>query len=190
MASLFSKPTLQAGRDEVYVATMPLRATKGPPQLLMSARLLSQSLGLAALHGHHQTLFTHSFSGPLSSPLHMGFAHFLQFWFSSQPLTGAFVYDFQPKDPENVYVALAALSGRAVQGAVLERKLTKLPRSKWWLIGCSREDGVEAAHRFNKAWHTDLKIGYHDCRDYTNGLVEYLTGEKQVLKRLRSSISR
>ena len=37
MASLFSKPTLQAGRDEVYVATMPLRATKGPPQLLMSA---------------------------------------------------------------------------------------------------------------------------------------------------------
>jgi len=25
------------GRDEVYVAAMPLRATKGPPQLLLSA---------------------------------------------------------------------------------------------------------------------------------------------------------
>ncbi|CBI28797.3 uncharacterized protein LOC100241395 [Vitis vinifera] len=164
MASLFSKPTLQAGRDEVYVATMPLRATKGPPQLLMSA---AYSLNLWDLQ------------------------HFMVIIKPSSPtLSQAFVYDFQPKDPENVYVALAALSGRAVQGAVLERKLTKLPRSKWWLIGCSREDGVEAAHRFNKAWHTDLKIGYHDCRDYTNGLVEYLTGEKQVLKRLRSSISR
>ncbi|KAL6330286.1 hypothetical protein AAG906_040211 [Vitis piasezkii] len=164
MASLFSKPTLQAGRDEVYVATMPLRATKGPPQLLMSA---AYSLNLWDLQ------------------------HFMVIIKPSSPtLSQAFVYDFQPKDPENVYVALAALSGRAVQGAVLERKLTKLPRSKWWLIGCSREDGVEAAHRFNKTWHTDLKIGYHDCRDYTNGLVEYLTGEKQVLKRLRSSISR
>lgn len=28
----------------------------------------------------------------------------------------AFVFDFQPKDPENMYVALAALSGKAVPG--------------------------------------------------------------------------
>lgn len=28
----------------------------------------------------------------------------------------ALVYDFQPKDPENVYVALAVLSGKAVEG--------------------------------------------------------------------------
>lgn len=40
MASVFSQiqsTRIKAGRDEVYVATMPLRATKGPPQLLMSA---------------------------------------------------------------------------------------------------------------------------------------------------------
>ena len=28
------------------------------------------------------------------------------------------VYDFQPKDPEDIYVALAVLSGRAVPGEI------------------------------------------------------------------------
>lgn len=30
-------------------------------------------------------------------------------------------------------------------------------------------DAVEAAFKFNKSWQTDLRIGRHDCRDYTNG---------------------
>lgn len=28
------------------------------------------------------------------------------------------VFDFQPKDPEDIYVALAALNGRAVPGEI------------------------------------------------------------------------
>jgi len=37
MESLVSKTTMVRGREEVYVAAMPLRASKGPPQFLMSA---------------------------------------------------------------------------------------------------------------------------------------------------------
>lgn len=38
MASMVRKTTMPRGReDEVYVAAVPLRATKGPAQLLMSA---------------------------------------------------------------------------------------------------------------------------------------------------------
>lgn len=38
MESLVSKTRrMVRGREEVYVAAMPLRASKGPPQLLMSA---------------------------------------------------------------------------------------------------------------------------------------------------------
>ena len=37
MASLLTKAAITSGRDEVYVASMPLRAAKGPAQLVMSA---------------------------------------------------------------------------------------------------------------------------------------------------------
>ena len=37
MSRVFPKTTTSLGREEVYVAAMPLRATKGPAQLLMSA---------------------------------------------------------------------------------------------------------------------------------------------------------
>lgn len=37
MVSLFWNSAMIRGRDEVYAAAMPLRATKRPPQLLMSA---------------------------------------------------------------------------------------------------------------------------------------------------------
>jgi hypothetical protein len=37
MVSVVSNTSMVRGREEVYVAAMPLRATKGPPQLLMSA---------------------------------------------------------------------------------------------------------------------------------------------------------
>ncbi|XVE78361.1 hypothetical protein DITRI_Ditri13aG0138600 [Diplodiscus trichospermus] len=97
----------------------------------------------------------------------------------------AIVFDFQPEDPENIYTALAVLSGRAVPGVVLTRKLTKLPRSRCWFVGYSKEEAVDKAYKFNNTWETDLRVGFHDCRDYTNGLVEHLTGEKLVLEHLR-----
>lgn len=54
-------------------------------------------------------------------------------------------------------------------GAVLVRKLNKLPRSKCWLVGYAETDAVEIANEFNRKYETDLRIGLNDCRDYTNG---------------------
>ncbi|KAE8075572.1 hypothetical protein FH972_014276 [Carpinus fangiana] len=99
----------------------------------------------------------------------------------------ALVFDFQPKDPENLYVALDVISGRAVPGVLHMRKLRKVPRSKCWYVGSPEVDAVDIACEFNKSWETDLRVGRHDCRDYTNGLVEYLTGQKDVLEHLRRS---
>ncbi|EOX93378.1 PTB domain-containing engulfment adapter protein 1 isoform 2 [Theobroma cacao] len=90
MSSLsFTKSTLTRGKDEVYVAAVPLRAAKGVAQLFMST---AYSLNFWDLQ-HFMVIVK-----PSSSPL------------PSQ----AFVFDFQPEDPENIYTALAALSGRAV----------------------------------------------------------------------------
>ncbi|KAM7492394.1 hypothetical protein LguiA_035315 [Lonicera macranthoides] len=167
MASICRSSGTKATRadDEVYVAAVSLRATRGPAQLLMST---AYSLNL------------------------WNFQHFMVIIKPSSPLPSqtqkqaAVVFDFQPQDPENIYVALAALSGNKVPGAILTRKLTKLPKTKCWFIGSCEIDAVEATYKFNQSWQTDLRIGHHDCRDYTNGLVELLTGQKYVLERLRS----
>ncbi|XP_057440871.1 uncharacterized protein LOC130732886 [Lotus japonicus] len=159
VVSLLSNSAMVSGRDQVYVAAMPLRAAKGPPQLLMSA---AYTLNIWDLQ-HFMVIIK-----PCSSP--------------SQVL----VYDFQPIDPEDIYVALAVLSGRAVPGAVLVRKLKKLPRRKCWLVGYANSNAVEIASEYNKIWETNLRIGLNDCRNYTNGLVRQLTGESDVLKRLRN----
>ncbi|KAI8006551.1 hypothetical protein LOK49_LG07G02673 [Camellia lanceoleosa] len=152
----------RGSRDQVYVAAVPLRAAKGPAQLIMSS---AYSLNLWDLQ-HFMVLIK-----PPSS--------------SSPPLSQAFVFDFQPQDPENIYVALAALSGRKIPGVILTRKLTKPPARKCWLVGYSRVDAIDATYKFNGNWDTGLRIGHHDCRNYTNELVEYLTGEKYVLEHLR-----
>ncbi|PON77102.1 PTB domain engulfment adapter [Trema orientale] len=162
MASLLTKSTTTRGRDQVYVAAVPLRATKGPPQLLMSA---AYSLNLWDLQ-HFMVIIK-----PHSPP----------------PDFQVLVYDFQPKDPENIYAALEVLSGRPIPGAILTRKLSKLPRNKCWFVGSSKVNATDMACEFNKNWGTDLRVSHHDCRDYTNGLVEYLTGEKYVLERLQRS---
>lgn len=161
MSSLLSNIAMVRGREEVYVAAMPLRAKKGPPQLLMSA---AYSLNLWDLQ-HYMVIIK-----PSSHPLH------------SQVL----VFDFQPKDPEDIYVALAALCGRTVPGVVLERNLKRMPQNKCWLVGYAEANAVEIASQFNKKWETSLRIGLNDCRDYTNGLVMQLTGKKDVLKSLRN----
>ncbi|XP_058081002.1 uncharacterized protein LOC131229137 isoform X2 [Magnolia sinica] len=130
-------------RDAVYVSTVPLRAAKGPAQLFMSA---AYSFNLWSDLQHYMVLIR-----PTSPPAQ------------------AVVFDFQPQDPENLYVALAALSGRQVPGVVRMRKLAKLPTRKCWFVGFSNENGINVAHKFNDHWQTDLKIGDHDCRHYTNG---------------------
>ncbi|ONI18245.1 hypothetical protein PRUPE_3G204800 [Prunus persica] len=163
MASLLMKPTVTKGRDEVYVAAVPLRATKGPAQLLASS---AHSLNLWDLQ-HFMVIVK-----PSSPPSH----------------SQALVFDFQPKDPENIFAALAVLSGKAIPGVVLMRKLSKLPRSKCWFVGSPKAGAIDMALEFNKVWDTNLRVGHHDCRDYTNGLVQYLTGEGYILERLRSSV--
>ncbi|KAE9614670.1 hypothetical protein Lalb_Chr04g0247191 [Lupinus albus] len=148
--------------SSVFVATMPLRASKGPPHLLMSA---AYSLNFWDLQ-HFMVFIKH----------HSSSSHVL-------------VYDFQPKDPEDIYVALEVLSGRAVPGILLVRKLKTLPRSKCWLVGYSKGNAVEIATQFNTKWDTSLRVGLNDCRHYTNGLVEQLTGEEDVLNRLKNNHS-
>jgi hypothetical protein len=57
-----------------------------------------------------------------------------------------------------------------LSGAVLVRKLKKLPQNKCWLVGYAEADAVEIANEFNRKWEKDLRIGLNDCRDYTNGI--------------------
>ncbi|KAF5746136.1 hypothetical protein HS088_TW06G00301 [Tripterygium wilfordii] len=161
MASQFTKSTMSKGKDEVYVAAMPLRAAKGPAQLVMSA---AYSLNLWDLQ-HFMVIVK-----PSSRPQ-------------------AVVFDFQPKDPENIYTALAVLSGQPMPGVVLVRKLKNMPRTKCWFIGSAYCNALDAANAFNGGWETDLRVGHHDCRDYANGLVEHLIGKKNVLEHLRRNSS-
>ncbi|XP_020258608.1 uncharacterized protein LOC109834848 isoform X2 [Asparagus officinalis] len=143
-------------RDAVYVASVPLRAARGPPQLLMSA---AYSLGLWDLQ------------------------HFMVIIKPAQSQSKAVVFDFQPQDPENIYLVLAALSGRRMPGVIMKRLLSRLPRKRCWFIGFSQADGVEMARKFTEDWSTDLIVGKHDCRHYTT--VQSLTGEQNVLDSLR-----
>ncbi|CAN0927222.1 hypothetical protein LINGRAHAP2_LOCUS35766 [Linum grandiflorum] len=150
-------------KHDVYVAAVPLRAAKGPPQLLMS---VAYSLNLSWDLQHFMAIIKPTTNNTSTHPV--------------------VVFDFQPKDPENVFTALAVMSGRSVPGVVRRRKLTKLPRTKCWHVGSSSRDvAEEVAAEFGQKWITELKVGHHDCRHYTNGLVEALTGEKLVLEQLR-----
>ncbi|XP_057792967.1 uncharacterized protein LOC131009569 isoform X4 [Salvia miltiorrhiza] len=80
----------------------------------------------------------------------------------------ATVYDFQPEDPENIWVAAAALSRTKIPGAILVRKLAKLPKRKCWFVGYAKADiDDDALHKFNHTWDTHLVLGSHDCRHYT-----------------------
>ncbi|XP_039030004.1 uncharacterized protein LOC120164309 isoform X3 [Hibiscus syriacus] len=139
----FTKSTLTSGKDEVYVAAVALRATKGPAQLFTSAAYFLSVWDLQ----HFMVIIK-----PSSTPL------------DSQ----AIVFYFQPEDPEDIYTALAALYGRAVPGIVLTRKLRKLPRSRCWFVGYSEGDAVDKAYEFSNTWEVDLRVGLHDCRHYTN----------------------
>ncbi|CAI0395858.1 unnamed protein product [Linum tenue] len=150
------------GKDDIYVAAVPLRAAKGPPQLLMSA---AYSLNLSWDLQHFMVIIKPT----------------------SPPQQAAVVFDFQPRDPEDVLTALAVISGRSVPGAVFRRTLKGLPRRRCWYVGSS-EYGEQVAAKFSEKWSTYLKVGNHDCRHFTNGLVELLTGEELVLEKLRTNV--
>ncbi|KAJ1279743.1 hypothetical protein BS78_04G178800 [Paspalum vaginatum] len=154
-----------AAPTAVYVAAVPLRGPKGPAQLLMSA---GYSLGLWDLQ------------------------HFMVLLRPDPVQAQALVFDFQPRDPEDVLAALAVLSRSEIPGVVRRRTVRRVPNRRCWLVGrccCDGGDAVAAADRFSEQWPTGLVVGEHDCRDYTNGLVEVLTGEKRVLESLRLSRS-
>lgn len=118
---------------------------KGTTPVAYVCCLLPQFLGFPAFHGHHQTLFTFSGQFPffritLQFPLcnliycllgiemlpYFLFQQFRFFLLYSSCLSSnliimimlfqVLVFDFQPKDPEDIYVAIAALYGRAVPG--------------------------------------------------------------------------
>ncbi|KAJ0965149.1 hypothetical protein J5N97_026287 [Dioscorea zingiberensis] len=80
----------------------------------------------------------------------------------------AFVFDFQPQDPEDFYAAFSAAFQRPIPGLVLKRAMTRLPKSRCWFVGYSSSDGVDVANKFSEDWQTDLIVGKHDCRHYTN----------------------
>ncbi|XP_024318141.1 uncharacterized protein LOC112271993 [Brachypodium distachyon] len=150
-----------AGRYAVYVAAVPLRAPQGPAQALMSA---GYSLGLWELQ------------------------HFMVLLRPDPARTQAsLVFDFQPRDPEDVLAAFSVLSRSKIPGVVLRRTPRRIPDRRSWFVGLSGGDAADAAERFSEQWPTDLVVGEHDCRHYTNGLVEVLTGEKRVLDSLRSA---
>jgi len=100
-------------------------------------------LGFAAFHGHHQTFLT--FTGFYLIPSSLTFYRFFfllrkknlgelspraiqgrtrpqdienVLYFIASIYFQVLVFDFQPKDPEDIYVALGVLSGRAVPGEI------------------------------------------------------------------------
>lgn len=176
MATIFSRVTnlttarRSSSRDEVYVAAVPLRAPKGAGQLFVSSLY---SLDFFDFQ-HFMVILNPSSSS------------------SSPGGSQAVVYDFQPQDPEDLFTAVAALTGRKIPGIVLTRKIKNLPRRKCWFAGYSKlqeSSAVNAAKEFNEQWDTDLRIGYHDCRNYVDELVKHLTGEVLVLDQLRKGHS-
>ncbi|XP_056162989.1 uncharacterized protein LOC115689527 [Syzygium oleosum] len=150
-----------SGRDKVYVAALPFRATTEPFQSVTSA-----------LHALHL----------------WDLQHFVVIIKTSSPPSNskASLFHFQPEDPQNLFaLALAALPGGSIPGTLLRRKLTRLPKQRCWFVGYSEEDSLDIVLKINDTWETDWRMGIHDCRNYANKLVERLTGEKYVLERLR-----
>ncbi|GAB2233752.1 hypothetical protein Droror1_Dr00002981 [Drosera rotundifolia] len=164
MKPLINPTTAVGSSHELFIASTPLRAAKGPPQFLLSA---AYSLNVWDLQ--HFMLVIRSSSPPSLPPQ-------------------VVVFDFQPKAPDDPFVAIAALSGRPVPGTILVRKMGNMPSRRCWRIGASIvDDPIREAYEFNRGWDTHLQICHHDCRHYTNGLAEVLTGEKCILDRLRGS---
>ncbi|KAL0292008.1 UNVERIFIED_CONTAM: hypothetical protein Sradi_7005800 [Sesamum radiatum] len=166
LAAAAATPTgVSFSRDEVFVAAVPLRATPLPPANF----LISTAYSLNFWNFQHFMVIIKPSSPPPRSH-HQ-----------------ALVYDFQPEDPENIWVAVAALSGRKVPGVILVRKLKKLPTRKCWFVGYSKANAIDAAMKFNEDWATDLRIGHHDCRDYSQAIAEERYHPRPLLCYLKSA---
>uniref|UniRef100_A0A453NZ85 Uncharacterized protein n=1 Tax=Aegilops tauschii subsp. strangulata TaxID=200361 RepID=A0A453NZ85_AEGTS len=131
-----------AGRYAVYVAAVPLRAPQGPAQAMMSS---AYSLCLWDLQ------------------------HFMVLLRPDPARTESLVFDFQPRHPEDALAAFSVLSRSKIPGVVRRRRLRRIPDRRSWFVGLSDGDAADAAERFSERWPTDLVVGNHDCRDYTNG---------------------
>lgn len=57
-------------------------------------------------------------------------------------------------------------------GVILKRKLQRVPKSRCWFVGFSDSNAVDKANKFSEKWPSDLIVGKHDCRHYTNGKKE------------------
>lgn len=77
----------------------------------------------------------------------------------------------------HVHICFPSAFFTPILGVVLTREIKKLPRSKCWFVA-SKVDAVDMAHKFNERWETDLTVGRHDCRDYTNGKNLFFTSRK------------
>ncbi|BBN17714.1 hypothetical protein MPTK1_7g16440 [Marchantia polymorpha subsp. ruderalis] len=124
---------------------------------------------------------------PLAPALaRMGAIHF--YTVVQRPSPGGFPYvyfDFLPESPEDPAVAFGALLGQRIPGIVQERNLRRLPTKSCWWIGKTAEDkGVESVREFNELWDKRLLLFRHDCRHYTDALVDHLTGEAGVIERV------
>uniref|UniRef100_A0A8R7US69 Uncharacterized protein n=1 Tax=Triticum urartu TaxID=4572 RepID=A0A8R7US69_TRIUA len=139
-----------AGRYAVYVAAVPLRAPQGPAQALMSS---AYSLGLWDLQ-HFMVLLR---PDPARTRT------------QEQEPEPSLVFDFQPLDPEDALAAFSVLSRSKIPGVVRRRTLRRIPDRRSWFVGLSDGGAADAAERFSERWPTDLVVGNHDCRDYTNG---------------------
>ncbi|MCO5600073.1 hypothetical protein L7F22_054181 [Adiantum nelumboides] len=149
----------------VHVGSMPLRAPPGPAQwaLASAERFLSIN--------HFYTIL--------------------------QPISGCSpcrVFDFQPQNPENLCIALIVLSGGAIPGCrllpgiILERTIAYLPTRRCWRVGVTKDCiSMKDAVEFNQNWDSSLQLWKHDCRHHTDAFVEFLTGEKDVLQKLKSA---
>ncbi|CAK9220077.1 unnamed protein product [Sphagnum troendelagicum] len=149
---------------DVYVGTLRLIVSPGP------ARWATQAAYAAGLAGDLLHYITILHPRTLGSP--------------------CTVMDFQPQNPEDPLVAVAALMGHGIPGVVQERTIPKLQVKNCWRVGTTKpERNLESAQEFNRGWCCELVLGVHDCRHYTLALVEYLTGKSNVLsdiKELRS----
>ncbi|ESQ36989.1 hypothetical protein EUTSA_v10002690mg [Eutrema salsugineum] len=149
-------------RNAVYVAAVPLKAAAGPPQLVMS---MAYSLNLWNLQ-HFMVLIKPSSPTPRE----------------------VMVFDFQPVNPESIEAAISILLRNSIPGVVMQRKLKNVPKQRCWMVGSSKvNNAIEMAIEFNNSWETDLRVGSHDCRHYTNELVQHLTGEIQIVEQLQRS---
>ncbi|KAL3155034.1 hypothetical protein ABBQ38_011556 [Trebouxia sp. C0009 RCD-2024] len=87
------------------------------------------------------------------------------------------MFDFLPELPTSPFVAAALLSGRQAKGIVRERRLSRLPVRRCWLVGPSAtSQALQEARSFNSSFDDRIQLLRNDCRSHSVALVKHLTG--------------